>query len=246
VIEHTIDELRDIALDADDAAGHFPALYVRVTDDIAAGIRAGQFQDGERMERLVEAFAGHYLRARRAEGPVPRCWQATWDVAADPDLLIGQHLLLGINAHVNYDLAQAIVEVAPHYGGLEAVRGDFGIINDVLAGSFTGVIRDLDAVSRWASEAAALGGGRLFNFSMRTARAQAWGAAERLYPLAEPARRDYVRELDRLVSVLAYMITRPVFPLGLAVWLARRFEERDPRVVTRTLLGTRRRSRVPG
>jgi hypothetical protein len=246
VIEHTIDELRDVALDATDAAGYFPALYVRVTEDIAAGIRAGQFDDGERMERLVEVFAGYYLRARSAEGPVPRCWQAAWDVGADTDLVIVQHLLLGVNAHVNHDLAQAIVEIAPHYGGLEAVRGDFGVINDVLAGSFTGVIRDLDAVSRWASEAAALGGGRLFNFSMRAARAQAWGAAGRLYLLDGPARREYVRELDRLVSVLAYLVTRPIFPLGLAVWLARRFEQRDPRTVTRTLLGTRGRSRVPG
>ena len=246
MIEHTIDELRDVALAADDAAGYFPALYVRVTEDIAAGIRAGRFADGERMARLVEAFAGYYLRARRAEGPVPRCWQATWDVAADPDLVIVQHLLLGINAHVNHDLAQAIVEIAPHYGGLEAVRGDFGVINDVLTGSFTGVIGDLDAVSRWASEAARLGGGRLFNFSMRAARAQAWGAAERLYPLDGPARREYVRELDRLVSALAYMVTRPIFPLGLAVRLARRFEQRDPRAVTRRLLGTRDRSRVPG
>lgn len=54
----------------------------------------------------------------------------------------------------------------------------------------------------------------------------------------EAARQDYMRELDRLVSVLAYMLTRPMFPVGLAVWLARRFELRDPRAVTRTLLGT--------
>lgn len=246
VIEQTVDELRAIALEARDAAGYFPALYVRVTDDIAAGIRNHRFVDGERMERLVDAFAGHYIRARYAEIPIPRCWQATWDVAADPNLVIGQHLLLGINAHVNHDLAQALVEIAPHYGGLEALRGDFDTINDVLAGSFTGVIRDLDHVSRWASEAATFGGGRLFNFSMRAARSQAWGTAKRLYPLDAAARRAYVRELDRLVSILAYMITRPIFPVGLAVWLARRFEEHDPRAVTRALLGTKGTSRVPG
>jgi hypothetical protein len=244
VIEQTVDELRDIALEADDAAGYFPALYVRVTGDIAARIRDQQFDDGERMERLVDAFAGYYIRARYAEIPVPRCWQATWDVAADPNLVIVQHLLLGANAHVNHDLAQAIVEIAPHYGGLEAVRDDFDLINDVLAGSFIGVIRDLDRVSQWASEAAMFGGGRLFNFSMRAARSQAWGTAERLYPLDEAGRREYMRELDRLVSILAYMITRPTFPAGFALWLARRFEERDPRAVTRALLGTMGTSQV--
>jgi hypothetical protein len=239
VIEQTVDELRDLALEAGDAGGYFPALYVRVTRDIAAGIRDHQFEDGPRMERLVDAFAGCYIRARTAQMPVPRCWQATWDVAGDPNLVIVQHLLLGVNAHVNHDLAQAVVEVAPQHGGLEAVRDDFDTINDVLAGSFAGVIRDLDSVSRWAGEAAALGGGRLFNFSLRVARSQAWGAAERLHPLDEAGRRDYMSELDELVSVLAYLITRPVCPVALAAWLARRFEQRDPRAVTRTLLGTR-------
>jgi Family of unknown function (DUF5995) len=246
VIEQTVDELRDIALEADDAAGYFPAVYVRVTGDIAAGIRDHRFNDGERMERLIDAFAGRYIQARYAQIPVPRCWQAAWDAAADPNLVIVQHLLLGINAHVNHDLAQAIVEIAPHYGGLEALRDDFDAINDVLGGAFNEVIRDLDHVSRWASEAAMAGGGRLFNFSMRAARAQAWGAAERLYPLDEAGRRAYVRELDRLVSILAYMVTRPMFPMGLALWLARRFEQQDPRTVTRTLLSTEANSRVRG
>jgi len=246
VIEQTVDELRDIALEADDAAGYFPAVYVRVTGDIAAGIRDHRFDDSERMERLIDAFAGHYIQARYAQIPVPRCWQAAWDAAADPNLVIVQHLLLGINAHVNHDLAQAVVEIAPHYGGLEALRDDFDAINDVLGGAFNEVIRDLDHVSRWASEAAMAGGGRLFNFSMRAARAQAWGAAERLYPLDEAGRRAYVRELDRLVSILAYMVTRPMFPMGLALWLARRFEQQDPRTVTRTLLSTEANSHVRG
>jgi Family of unknown function (DUF5995) len=239
VIEQTVNTLREIALNAGDAAGYFPALYVRVTDDIAAGIRDQRFDDGERMERLVDTFAGYYIRARYDAIPVPRCWRATWDVAADPNLVIAQHLLLGTNAHVNHDLAQAVVEIAPAYGGLEAVRDDFDAVNDVLAGTFVGVIQDLDRVSRWASEAAMFGGGRLFNFSLRVARSQAWGAAVRLYPLDEAGRREYMCELDRLVSILAYMITRPVFPVGLAVWLARRFERRDPRAVTRALLGAR-------
>ena len=240
VIEQTVDELRDLALEAGDAAGYFPALYVRVTGDIAAGIRDHQFEDGARMERFVDVFAGYYIRARTAQMPVPRCWQATWDVAGDPNLVIVQHLLLGANAHVNHDLAKTVVEVASDDGGgLEAVRDDFDAVNDILAGSFAGVIRDLDTVSRWSSEAATLGGGRLFNFSMRVARSQAWGAAERMRPLDEAGRRAYMSELDELVSVLAYLITRPICPVGLAAWLARRFEQRDPRAVTRAMLGTR-------
>jgi hypothetical protein len=42
--------------------------------------------------------------------------------------------------------------------------------------------------------------------------------------------------LDRLVAVLAYMITRPSFPATLFVAAARHLEERDPRKVTAVLL----------
>jgi Family of unknown function (DUF5995) len=237
MIARTIDDLRELALDADDAAGFFPALYVRVTEGISAGIRDGQFEDGERMGRLIEAFADRYIGARTRQIPVPECWQATWDVAGDGGLLIVQHLLLGANAHINHDLPEAVAEVAPDFGGLDTLRGDFDSVNDLLAASFTTVLRDLDRVEHWASEAAALGGGRAFNVSLRVARRQAWSSAGRLDALDEAGRREHMRELDRLVTVLDYLITTPVFPLGLMVWLARRFEQRDPRAVTRALLG---------
>ena len=176
------------------------------------------------------AFAG-------SGGPAPRCWTATWDVAARGDLLVVQHLLLGINAHVNYDLPRAVVEVAGRGGDLAAVRPDFDAVNDVLADTYTAVLRDLDRVTRWANEAAALGGGRAFNFSLRAARRQAWGAAERLHPLDDAGRAAYAAELDRLVSVLAYLVTRPPVAARPFVWLARRLEEQDPLVVTTALLG---------
>ena len=171
MIERTAAELREIALGADDATGYFAALDLRVTNDVADGIAHDRFEDGARMERFVDTFAARYIGARTGLIPVARCWQATRDVARDPDLLIVQHLLLAINAHVNYDLAQAAVEVASDEGGLLAVRDDFNTINDILANTSVGVIRDLDLVSRCTSEAAWLGGGRLFNFGLREARA---------------------------------------------------------------------------
>jgi hypothetical protein len=107
----------------------------------------------------------------------------------------------------------------------------------VLAASFRSVIRDLDRVSRWASEAAALGGGLLFNFSMRWARSTAWETAGRLAALDGAGRRDYVRQLDEWVSTLAYLITRPSVPVALLARLGRRLELHDPVLVTRVLLG---------
>lgn len=236
-------ELRRLALASDDASGYFGAMYARVTSSIATAIAQGRFEDGERMERFATTFAGFYTRCTGPSPVRPGCWQASFDVAGRSDLLILQHLLIGINAHVNHDLPQATVEVALTSGGLAAVKGDFDHINDLLGGMTTGLLGDLDRVSHWANAAGALGGGRLFNFSLEAARDQAWATAQRLFVLTPAERAREVAELDRLVSVLAYLITQPKLPVSLLVPLARHFEEHDPRLVTAALLGDRSRRR---
>ena len=233
----TVQELRELAASCRDASGYFPAMYSRVTAEIAQTADGAGFADGPRMEEFAASFARRYTDAMSGAAERPACWQACWDVASDEQLLIVQHLLLGINAHVNFDLPQAVVQAARAAGGLEPVRPDFDAVNAVLAATSVGVIRDLDRVSRWVSEVASLGGGRLFNFSLRVARDQAWSAAERLYPLDDVATRTYLDELDRLVGVLAYLIVHPGLPARLMIWAARRLEDHDATRVTTTLLG---------
>jgi hypothetical protein len=134
-------------------------------------------------------------------------------------------------------LALAVVAVAHEIGDLQSIRKDFDGINDVLGEVYGEVLKDLDRVSRWANLAASAGGGRAFNFSLRVARAQSWRAAEILYPLEGTARMNYLGELDRLVSVVAYLITKPAFPMSVVVRLARRLEEHDPKKAITALLG---------
>ena len=167
-----------------------------MTGDIAAGIRDQQFVDGVQMERLVDAFAGYYIRATYAEIPIPRCWQATWDVAADPNLVTVQHLLFGTNAHVNPDLAQAVVEVARITAAWRCVTTSKWSTTSWRALS-SGDPRPRPGVAV-GHEAAMFGGGRLFNFSLRLARSQAWGSAERPYPMDEARRREYTCEFDQV------------------------------------------------
>ena len=167
-----------------------------------------------------------------------RAWRATWDVADDCDLLIVQHLLLGINAHVNHDLGRVVVELADEHGGeLRAMRADFDAVNAVLATTMPEVLADLGRASRWVNRAAAWGADRWFHFSLTTARDQAWRFAVARHQLDAPSRARAAAELDRLVCVLAYLVTRPVRPVRWLVPLARRLEPDDPDAVTRTLLG---------
>ena len=236
-IRATAAELRSIATASDDRRGYFTAMYARVTGRIAEAIDAGRFDDPERMDEFASAFASHYVGPLREERPAPRCWQAAWDVAGDDRLLIVQHLLLGINAHVNHDLALTVVEVAASRGEIDSIRPDFDAVNLVLAETYDELVGDLGLVSRWATAASRLGGGDAFNFSLRVARDQAWRAAVAMHSLDEAGVRAYTAELDRLVTVLAYLITQPPAVLRPLIWLARRLETDDPATVTLALLG---------
>ena len=239
VLDDTIEELRSVALAADDASGHFPAMYARVTDRIRQAAAAGEFGDGEGMVRFARAFAGWYLRPRAGVEPAPGSWRAAWDVGGDGRLLIVQHLLLGINAHVNHDLGQVVVQLPDERddGALAGMRADFDTVNSVLAATMPAVMRDLGRSSRWVNLTAAWGAERWFHFSLETAREQAWRFAERTHPLGADDRRRAAVELDELVRVVAYLITQPPWPARWLVPVGRRLEDDDPRAVTAALLG---------
>jgi hypothetical protein len=237
VLDTTLQALIDTARQAPDATGYFPAMYARMTRRVLDDATAGRFHDAERMQRFVAAFAARYLTARADPVSAPRCWRAHFDTAGDAGLLVVQHLLLGINAHVNHDLAPTVVDLVDAGASLESIRPDFDAINDILADVYRDLTRDLDRVTRWTARADAYGGGRLFRFSLSRAREQAWQAAVRLAPLDPAARRAELRAIDDLVAVLARLIAHPAAPVRWLAWLLRRLETSHPPTVTTALLG---------
>jgi len=91
----------------------FLAIYERVTDAVTAEIDAATFGDPDWVADYLVTFANHYRRAvaayeRGDHARVPDAWQVAFDAATDPDVLDIQHAVLGINAHINYDLAIAL------------------------------------------------------------------------------------------------------------------------------------------
>jgi hypothetical protein len=237
MLAETIEQLRGVALGSTDASGYFPAMYARVTERIQTAAGEQRFDDADGMVRFARTFAQWYLRPRAGVAPIPSCWQSGWDVAGDGRLLIAQHLFLGMNAHINHDLPQVVVELADGRTDIAGMRSDFDAVNTVLAETMPDVLRDLGGVSRWVNVLAARGGGRLFGFSLQAARNQAWQTAGRLHRLDAEARAQEVTELDRLVTVLDYLITRPAPPFRWLVPVGRRLETRDAVRVTAELLG---------
>lgn len=95
----------------------FLSNYQRTTQAVGEAVERASFQDPGWVESWDVAFAGLYLTALDAElaggGHVPRPWRMAF--AASPDLPPLSHVLLGINAHVNYDLPQALPAVISEF-----------------------------------------------------------------------------------------------------------------------------------
>jgi len=91
----------------------FLSTYQRTTQAVGRAIDNASFEDPEWVERWDVVFADLYLAALDTElsgdGLAPRPWRLAF--AAAPDLPPLRQVLLGINAHVNYDLPQALLAV---------------------------------------------------------------------------------------------------------------------------------------
>jgi hypothetical protein len=124
---------------AGDKRRYFHATYQRTTIAVAGELGRGAFTDAEWVERWDVAFAGLYLDALEADlaGRTPaRPWAIAF--GAPPGLPPLRHVLLGMNAHINYDLPQALVAVISdeQFGDaalLARREADHRAIDDVLA-----------------------------------------------------------------------------------------------------------------
>jgi hypothetical protein len=107
-------ELAELAA-VGDTRRFFHATYLRTTRAVAEEIARGGFADAAWLCRWDLAFAELYLdalAADRAGNAVAAPWRVAFDTAAQrPDLPPLRHVLLGMNAHINYDLPQALLSV---------------------------------------------------------------------------------------------------------------------------------------
>ena len=132
-----LNAILDHALRQGARIGYFTALYERVTTSVRRALVAGNvFQDNPRMERLDVVFASRFLQAwdQHSSGGTPTLsWHAAFALLDDPGPLVVQHLLVGMNAHINLDLGIAAATVAPTPADLESLWPDFKTINQVLS-----------------------------------------------------------------------------------------------------------------
>ncbi len=93
----------------------FLRCYEMMTRNILAAIQARDFEDVAWIQTLMTNFAELYFRALEAEEgglvKTPTAWQIAFKAAYNPHIHALQNLVLGVNAHINYDLVLALSEL---------------------------------------------------------------------------------------------------------------------------------------
>lgn len=207
--------------------GAFAGLYRQVTRAVKTGINDGRFDDGARMSRFDAVFANRYLAALRQHLAGQRAsssWRVAFAAAERADVIAVQHLLLGINAHINLDLGLAVVQA-----GLSPAefRNDFLAINTILGESLDHAQAALNTVSPALATLDRLLGDAdetLGLFVIARGRDQAWMAATIADALPEDRRAFFETTLDAVAAHLGRRIARPGLPTSAAVALIRRQE----------------------
>jgi hypothetical protein len=227
-----LDAIIDWAWNEKSRLGYFAALYRRVTRAVRDGIVNGQFQNGRLMERLDVNFASRYLEAFgqfRAGQQPSLCWQIAFRAASWWRPIVVQHLLAGINAHINLDLGVAAVVTAPG-DQLPGLQADFDQINAVLASLVSTVEKEVATVSPLL--------GLLETFSLKTdtaiideARKFAWSHALKMAPLKPEQMQAAIYDLDLEASKFGHMVVSPPWLIKIELMPIRFFETSNVRRV---------------
>ncbi|MEP7199668.1 MAG: DUF5995 family protein, partial [Chloroflexota bacterium] len=217
-----MDQIMERCMREHSKLGYFATLYRDVTVRVRDGIAVGRFENGPRMERLDVVFAHRYLNALDAYwrgDETPRCWLAAFRATQFPTPVILQHLLLGINAHINFDLGIAAAQIASA-DELPSLKRDFAeitvLLNDMLRdvqvriGRVSPLFHLMDEVGGRTDE-------QIGAFAMQAARDLSWRTAEKLVAATPDQAKLEIFLHDRIVTVLGYRICFPSGALSLAL-----------------------------
>lgn len=197
-----------------DTSGYFAALYRKVTQRIREEVEAGNFGDNDRMVKLDVVFAKRYLDAYqlyRKHEPVTRSWEKAFRLSESYWPVVMQHLLIGMNAHINLDLGIAAAEVSGK-GEIGDLKNDFYRINSILTSLVDEVQENLSTVwppLRWVLKKTGQYDNLLTDFSMRIARDGAWKFAKVLSLAEEGEVNKCIEIRDEAVASKAALITEP-------------------------------------
>ncbi len=228
-LELIISESRE----ANNRAGYFASLYYKVTDGVRQGIMKGEFEDGPRMEKFDVIFANRYLDALNSwknKSSLTGSWKIALGSTEKSSLLLLQHLLLGVNAHINLDLGIAAVETMQGLP-LESLQKDFDAINAIIGSTMYEVIHEINRISPLLSLMGLHANQKdsiLIQFSIGNARDGAWVFAEELGKKTGEDKLKCVAARDNDIAKLAAALANTRGFMRFTVWFIHLFEWKNP------------------
>jgi len=113
-----VDRMMDLARQWEaqqDQRAIFLNCYALMTQNMHTALAEGRFQDPAWVATWLSRFADYYfdgLAAYERQDPAtPAVWQLAHEATTRPQPHALQHLLLGVNAHINYDLTLTLAEL---------------------------------------------------------------------------------------------------------------------------------------
>jgi hypothetical protein len=150
----TTDEVVGFLRDASDRAasgalpegfGVFARTYLRMTlEELACTSQRSFFHDPAWMAEFTVRFAARYELALTDPTRRARPWAVAFDTSARGGRCVIRDLLLGVNAHMSYDLAMVLVEGLIGPDPTPEQHADFDKVNAVIARAVDPVQRTLE------------------------------------------------------------------------------------------------------
>jgi len=198
----------------DDGLKWFNRLYLAVTRQVDLQ-PAGDWKDPSWLVDLDVVFAGLYLRAvtgfLSGDPGVPSSWTAMFDARYRSGIDRIQFALAGMNAHINHDLALALLAVDAQTGAVPGPASpqhvDYQAVNILLNSVMPSALQMLavDTLGVLAEDTGKIG--RLLAFwDVCQARDLAWDFANHLRDLSGTMRQAALDAQDQITGVLGRAI----------------------------------------
>ena len=193
----------------------FGHTYLLMTGNMLEAMEAGEFHDRTWISSYLSRFAGYYFRAleqyERGWFLAPPVWRVAFQVAENPQTMTWQHLLLGINAHINFDLVSVLIDLLDpiweRLGAEDRARRyrDHEHVNEII-GRTMEAVQDriiarysplLDALNRVPFEIE----DRLVAKAIRTWREQVWKHATGIIEISDKEERQQLRDKVEYIAL---------------------------------------------
>jgi len=201
----------DALLPNDDGLKWFNRLYLYVTNEVKLKHADDKWKDAPWLTRLDVIFAGFYFAALidaiGQTGAAPKSWQALFEARHQKPIDRIQFALAGMNAHINHDLALALIQLDAEFhlttklSSLE--HDDYERVNGLLEEVLPSALKFLaTGILGLVAESTGKIGRLLAIWNIRAARDLAWDFSHHLRILPGFTRNVALNMQDKVTGAL--------------------------------------------